>query len=327
VRIPLITDIQHFSLQDGPGIRTTIFVKGCPLRCQWCHNPETQKPQQEMFYYSNRCVSCGRCAAICPGQASSLVKAAGKAAHLEVDRSKCLNCLRCTTTCLSNARGAAGQHLSMEAILREALADKLFFANSGGGVTLSGGDPLMYPEFVVELSRRLRAEGVHVAVETSCFPKQWTTVVPLLEHIGLFIVDLKSLDPGKHAEFTGWPLQPILTNLNHLFESDVAIRIHLPIVPGFNDSPEDFAAYADFLARHADRLDGVDILAFHAYGEGKYNALGRKDTYKFKGVEENPPEHVVPLARALKDRGVRNITVGGMVGVVRKKRTQHELAS
>ncbi|WP_096700837.1 [benzylsuccinate synthase]-activating enzyme [Magnetospirillum sp. 15-1] len=315
MKIPLITEIQRFSLQDGPGIRTTIFLKGCPLRCPWCHNPETQDTRREMFYYENRCVGCGRCVAVCSTGASTLVDTGGKSPTLVVNRDKCDRCLRCAAVCLTEARGISGQAMTVDEILREALSDKPFYKNSGGGVTLSGGDPLMYPEFVLELARRLHDEGVHLAMETSCFPKHWETMEPLVEHTDLFIVDLKCLNAKRHEEVVGWPLQPILRNLNNLFERNATVRIHIPVIPGFNDSEEDFRDYAEFLGAYADRLNGVDILNYHSYGEGKYAALGRMETYKFAGVAENPAEVVLPLVKALKDKGIPGITVGGLVGI------------
>jgi len=267
-----------------------------------------------MFYYANRCVSCGRCAAICPAGASTLVETGGEHPTLSVDRDKCQRCMRCAAVCLTEARGISGQAMSMDDILREALSDKPFYKNSGGGVTLSGGDPLMYPEFVLEMARRLHAEGVHLAMETSCFPKQWETIAPLVEHVDLFIIDIKSLDAAKHEETVKWPLEPILMNIGRLFEAGATIRIHIPVIPGFNDTPRDFDAYAEFLGSYADRLNGVDILNYHAYGEGKYASLGRSETYTFAGIEENAAEIIIPLVEALKKKGVPGITVGGLVG-------------
>lgn len=205
--------------------------------------------------------------------------------------------------------------MSIEEILREALSDQPFYENSGGGVTISGGDPLLYPDFTLELARRLKAEGIHIAIETSFFPKRWSVIEPLVEFVDLFIVDLKTLDPQKHEAVIGWPLEPILANLRRLLQSKAGVRIHIPVIPGFNDSEQDFEKYVAYLRNHADRLDGVDILNYHAYAEGKYTFLGRGDSYQYKGVEENPSEKISPLAKGLKQAGIRSLTIGGLVGV------------
>ena len=318
MKLPLITEIQRFSLQDGPGIRTTIFVKGCPLRCPWCHNPETQRTGKEFYYYPDRCTHCGRCAEICPTGASRIIRTSEGQAALLLNRGLCEACMQCVPRCLSNARCIAGQEMSFEEILKEVLSDKPFYVNSGGGVTISGGDPLLFPEFTLTLAKYLKKENVNVAIETACFPR-WKVIEPLLDYVDLFIVDLKSLNPEKHEEIIGWPLEPIIENIRLLIESGAAIRIHLPIVPGFNDSDNDFEDYIRFLEGYADRLDGVDILNYHTYGEGKYTFLGRDDDYEFKGVEENPTEKLLPLARGLKQAKITSVTVGGMVGITQGK--------
>jgi pyruvate formate lyase activating enzyme len=204
--------------------------------------------------------------------------------------------------------------MELEAILQEVLSDKPFYKNSGGGVTISGGEPLMFPDFTLELAKRLKQAGIHVAIETSCFPK-WRVIEPLLEYIDLFIVDLKSLDAAKHEAVVGWPLEPIIANITKLLESEATVRIHLSIIPGFNDTEEDSGRFIDFLGGYADRLAGVDVLNYHCYGEGKYVFLGRGDTYEYKGVAENPPEAVLPLARGLKQAKIASVTIGGMVGI------------
>jgi pyruvate formate lyase activating enzyme len=198
--------------------------------------------------------------------------------------------------------------------MKEAVADRPFFKNSGGGVTISGGDPLLFPKFTLELAKKLKNENIHVGIETSCFPK-WENLQPLLNHVDLFLVDIKSLDPEKHKAVIGWPLEPVLENINHLVESKANLRIHLPIIPGFNDSMDDFKAYENFLSPIADRLMGVDILPYHVYGEGKYNFLGIHDTYKYKNVKQLPSERIVPLAQALGRLNIKELTVGGLVGM------------
>jgi pyruvate formate lyase activating enzyme len=231
--------------------------------------------------------------------------------------------MKCVEACLSGARAVVGQDLSIETIMKEAVADRLFFKNSGGGVTISGGDPLFFPEFTLELAKRLKEEELHVGVETSCFQK-WEKIRPLLAYVDLFLVDIKSLNPEKHKAVIGWPLEPILENIKSLVVAKANVRIHLPIIPNFNDSVDDFEAYENFLTPIADRLIGLDILPYHVYGEGKYDFLGRHDTYKYKGVKPNPTENVIPLAKALKRTKIRDLSVGGLVGMGSDKDTKSE---
>lgn len=316
MKIPLVTEIQRFSLQDGPGFRTTIFLKGCPLKCPWCHNPETQKVTKEYYYNRDRCVSCGRCAAVCPTGSTTLVDGPGAKKAINLDRNKCINCMRCVAVCLTESRESVGREMTLDEILNEVLSDEPFYRNSGGGVTISGGDPLFHPAFTLELARRIKERNVHVAIETSCFPKNWQVIEPLLPFVDLFIVDLKSLNAKKHGEVVGWPLRPILANIERLLRAKANVRIHIPVIPGFNDSPQDFEDYITYLTPHATQLEGVDILNYHVYGEGKYRSLGRESEYQYLGVEENPPEKVIPLAKGLKlAAGIKSVTIGGLVGI------------
>jgi pyruvate formate lyase activating enzyme len=205
-----------------------------------------------------------------------------------------------------------GKPLDISSIVQEALADEIFYKHSGGGVTISGGEPLLYPEFLLELTRTLKKKGsVHIAIETSGFAK-WESIAPLLETIDLFIVDIKTLSPGKYRDVIGGSLRLVLANIERLIESGAAVRIHLPIIPGFNDSPADTEAYVDYLGRFADKLAGVDILPFHSYALGKYAQLGQE--YQYKGVNDLASQQVVPLLNALKERGLRQVTVGGIAG-------------
>lgn len=312
MKIPFITEIQRFSLQDGPGIRTTIFMKGCPLKCPWCHNPETQNSQQEIYYYLERCTACGKCTEICPSQASSLSFDRDRMPLITLDRTKCQNCRKCIQVCPSGARAVVGQPLSLVEIMQEAVADQAFFGNSGGGVTISGGEPLLFPEFSLELAKRLKSAGVHCAMETSCFAS-WEKIEPFLEYVDLFLVDIKTLDEEKHKSTVGWPLPIILKNIETLAEHKATIRIHLPIIPGFNNSLEDYHAIIEYLRKLFGRISGIDILPYHCYAENKYTLLGRD--YRFKGVSDLPGTEVVPLVQGLRLAGAANVTVGGLVGM------------
>lgn len=316
--IPLITEIQRFCLQDGPGIRTTIFMKGCPLRCPWCHNPETQHAVTELYYYPGNCTKCGRCIDICPEQANAIVIGPDGTPGMQIDRRKCKACLKCVDACLSGARAGVGSRLTLDQILKESLSDAPFYKRSGGGVTLSGGDPLHFSGFSLELSRALKDNGVHVAMETSCFA-DWKAISPMLATIHLFIIDIKSLNPFRHREIVGWPLEPILANMEKLIAAGAAVRIHIPVIPGFNDSIPDYQAFVDYLTPLATKLSGVDILPFHAYGESKYTFLGREDTYQYKKIWNLPPRKVEGFARALARAGILQVSIGGLVGMGSEK--------
>lgn len=313
MRIPLITEIQRFSLQDGPGIRSTVFFKGCPLKCPWCHNPETQGIAREFYYYPERCTHCGRCATVCPTGASQLLSESLRKPRLKLDRAKCTRCMKCVDACLSGARTIIGQALSMDDIVKEVLSDRLFYGNSGGGVTISGGEPLLFPEFTLELAKKFKKESLRVAIETSCF-QRWDKIEPLVNSIDLFIVDIKSFDYEKHRVIIGWPLSPILLNIARLTTAGAKVRIHLPIIPNFNDNATHFSRCLEFLGKLSRKLDGVDILPYHVYGEKKYDFLGRGESYQYKNVSPCDPGLLIGFARELKHLSISHITFDGLIG-------------
>jgi len=315
IKIPLITNIQRYSLQDGPGIRTTIFVKGCPLRCPWCHNPETQKTLPEINYNVEKCIGCAKCAEVCPTGAT-YIEGEGTDSFLRFDRTKCTGCGKCVKVCLAGARELIGQSITMDEIVKEALADRLFFMNSGGGVTISGGDPLLFPQFTLELAKRFKKEMVHLAIETAAFCR-WTDLEQLVEHVDLFLIDLKTMDAVKYKKHIHGDLNVILKNLENLLESKASVRVRLPIIPGFNDSFEDYEAMVNYLDQIRDKIESADILTFHSYGEKKYQLLGRDD-YEYRNVHSMTFKPIKPLVDMLTEVGFIpgvSLTVGGLIGV------------
>lgn len=262
-----IFNIQRFSVQDGPGIRTTVFMKGCPLNCLWCHNPESKRIQPVLACYTQRCSFCGACAESCPAGCHTV----GDAVH-NVNRQNCALCGTCTGVCPNAALEIIGQDVSVDDIMTEVLKDKAFYDNSGGGLTLSGGEPLYQPLFARTLLRRAKEEGVHTCVETSGFAA-YESLEKLLPYTDLFLYDWKETDDALHKAFTGVSNQLIYDNLMRLGEAGGKIVLRCPIIPTHNDRPAHYAGIAA-LANRLPNLVEVDIMPYHVLGSGKCAAIG-----------------------------------------------------
>ncbi len=268
----ILFDIQRFSLHDGPGIRTNVFLKGCPLRCIWCHNPEGQRPEPQLLVDAARCIGCGACAAACPQGAHRFPDVA----HTFL-RGRCTGCGACAPGCVSGALSLAGRRMSAEAVLREVLRDREFFVQSGGGMTVSGGEPLAQPQFLLALLRAAQAADISACIETSGFAP-WAAVEPTLPYTQYYLFDLKVGDNATHRRVTGVPLAPILENLRAIDRQGGKTILRCPIIPGVNDTE----AHVRWVASVADTLRGVQEIhlePYHTLGLSKSERLGEAPTF------------------------------------------------
>lgn len=271
----LVFDIQHFAIHDGPGIRTTVFLKGCPLHCLWCHNPEGQERVPELFFSPEKCILCGFCAQACPKGLHQV----GEAGHT-FDRAGCTVCEECANGacaagCYTRALEVSGQWMAVEQVLDAVLADRDFYSPSGGGMTLSGGEPVLQFDFTRDLLLAARQAGLHTCLETSgCgAPAQFRELAPLVD---LFLFDVKETDPERHRRFTGAPNREILANLRLLVDSGAAVILRCPVIPGMNDRAEHFAAVGR-LAEELGRVVEVQLMPYHPLGKSKRDRLGKSD--------------------------------------------------
>ncbi len=260
-----IFQIQRFSVHNGDGIRTTVFFKGCPLRCAWCHNPEGLSGHGEIAYFEKKCTLCTACAAVCPEKAHRFESGV----HL-FDRDRCRTCTACTEACPSGAMLLYGKEYTLEELLPKLTEDRAFYEASGGGVTLSGGECLLQAEFCAELLARLKAEGIHTAVDTCGFIKR-SAIDAVLPHCDLFLYDLKAATDATHLAGTGVPLAPILENLRYLNEKGAEIEIRIPFIPEYNAA--EIEEMAELLAPLG-QVKAVRVLPYHKLSDHKYRALG-----------------------------------------------------
>jgi len=251
----MIFDIERNSYVDGPGIRTTVFFKGCNLRCAWCHNPESQSPKPQMLFYRDKCKGCGKCKAICPTP------------------DHCTLCGKCTFYCPVDARKVCGKECTVEEVLAEVLKDKAFYDNSGGGVTFSGGECMLQVDFLAEILQKCKGNGIHTAVDTAGHVP-FASFEKVLPYTDLFLYDIKVMDPEKHKTYVGADNALILENLKKLLKAGANIWIRIPVIGGINDSVEEMQNVKEFLTLWG-KPAKVELLPYHAMGEHKYTALGK----------------------------------------------------
>jgi len=281
-----VFNIQKFSIHDGPGIRTVVFLKGCPLKCLWCANPESQKTEPELEVFPENCIKCGECIKVCPNNAISF-----GAKGIQVDRKKCTNCGICTEVCYSQTLKFIGEEKSVEEVLSEIAKDEAFYKNSGGGYTLSGGEPLKQSEFCIELIKECKNKGYHGAIETSAFgdTKVFKEITELLDFM---YIDIKHMDASVHTKGTGVSNKLILKNIREIQDIAKEIVIRTPIIPGYNDSEENIRSTAEF-CKDLKAVHKWELLPYHKLGVNKFKSIGRK--YKLDDLETPSKGEVLKL--------------------------------
>ena len=262
-----VFDIQRFCVHDGPGIRTTVFLKGCPLRCLWCHNPESLDPAPALSFTESRCIGCGACLTACPVGAHVLDR--GKC---RIDRTCCRSCGACAVACPTQALETVGRSMTVQEVLSVVSEDRPFYERSGGGLTVSGGEPLAQIDATEALLTSARAEGLHCCLDTSGFGPS-SSIERVLPFVDLFLYDVKETDEGRHVSHTGVPNDGILENLRRLSAAGARIRLRLPLIPGLNDRDDHLDRVADIISGLRP-LEGVEVLPYHRLGEGKRAQLG-----------------------------------------------------
>jgi len=299
-----IANIERFAIHDGPGIRTVVFLKGCPLRCTWCSTPESQDMSLEIGYFGDKCIKCAKCMEVCPVKAVTI----SDNGEILTDRLLCNNCGKCVEVCPTAARSTIGNEVTAGQVLEEIEKDAVFYWNSGGGVTLSGGEPAMQPKFSLEVLKACKERGIHTAMETCGYVK-WAVLDEVLKYLDLVYIDIKHMLPLEHEKLTGKKNKLILENCSKITTSypDVQLILRMPVVPGCNDSDENVVNTAEF-ARQLKGLLRLELLPYHKFGVHMYETLLRN--YPLVGVEPPSEARMRDLVELAKSCGIR-VQIGG----------------
>lgn len=314
-----VTNIQKFSIHDGDGIRTTVFFKGCHLRCAWCHNPETQRFTIEMQTDTDKCTGCGRCVERCPNGAISLQRierprGAGKQGTETVpvavtDRSKCTVCGKCVNACVGNYRTVVGKEYPVKELVKICLQDQMFYEDSGGGVTLSGGEVMAIDnDYLLTLVKMLDREGVDVTIDT-CGEAPWENFQAILPYVHTWLYDVKVMDNDLHRQYMGLGNERILENLVRLSDSGARIYIRIPTIPEVNGTPEAMGEIIAFLKENHIDPPQINLLPYHKTGSHKYRKLGRP--YPGEDLTVPTNEQMEAFVRQFNEAGYRNVRIGG----------------
>jgi pyruvate formate lyase activating enzyme len=294
----MIFDIRKYSIHDGPGIRTAVFFKGCPLECPWCHNPEGRSYQPELIFRPARCILCDDCLNVCPNAAVTRL-----GDEIRIDRTRCTVSGECAQACNAEALQVVGRKVTVAQVLTEIERDAVFFEQSGGGVTFTGGEPLAQPRFLLELLSECRNYNLHTAVDTCGFAS-WKTLDGIRPFVDLFLFDLKLMDEARHRQWTGMSNNRILSNLRRLSELGHQVIIRIPIIPGINDDEENLGQTAKFLTS-LPNVPPVELLSYHNIAEGKYAGLGME--YPLPEINPPTPERRALITSFLLENGLQTV--------------------
>jgi pyruvate formate lyase activating enzyme len=299
-----VLNIERYTLHDGPGIRTTVFLKGCPLRCQWCSNPESQLQRPELVYFADKCTACGHCLTVCP-QDAIVQKAPGEPVTILFDR--CDGCGECVESCVYEALTIAGEMMTAEAVVEIVARDEPFYKHSGGGLTLSGGEPFAQPDFASAVLRLAQGRGISTAIQSSG-QAPLSSIKKLLPYLDLVIFDIKHLDSATHKKLTSVPNEQILSNLSYINSTGTPIVLQIPFIPGLNDSTENMNKIVD-LVKSLEFVQGLSVLAYHTLGLTKYRCTGRD--YALEDLEKASAEYLDEKKAYFREKGVRLIEFNG----------------
>lgn len=298
--VAAIFNIQKYSVHDGPGIRTTVFLKGCPLKCAWCHNPESQNYEKEIIVSIEKCIDCNSCIDSCTEKCITITNK-----ELVIDKNRCTLCGKCTRSCPTNAIEMVGKDMTADEVMHEIEKDMVFYEESGGGVTFSGGEPLMQFEFIDLILKKCKEKGIHTAIDTSGYTS-WNNIYNISKNVDLFLYDIKHINEDKHMKLTGVSNRQILDNLSNLAKLGSNVWIRVPIIPGINDDDENILGIGQLM--NSLKLKDIFILSYHNIATEKYRKLGK--TYDLSNIKTPSNAYMEEVASKLKSFGL-SVKLGG----------------